>query len=701
MPPRFALRFESSERSQEQVPLDGGVFSVGRKAGNSLQILDNSVSGKHAELTIDDDGCSLTDLDSTNGTRVDGLRVKESRLTHGVEVAFGNVRLVFLDLQRATPPPGARAPSEGLAQAGEAMSSISTEKVARAAKRSSALALAAVLALAVALAAVWWLSRSGPRNERESSVLPVAPVASNLLAASYSFEAGETGATASTEWENQAQASAAFARDSSARHSGASGLLARLDPGCWAEARSEIAPLVRVDRLGLEAYVRARGRLDVRVGLELSRRDGKCAPLYAFAAHPSQAEDWEQVAFETPVPPGFDQARAIAVATDLRPSRAQGPGDQADDLEDAGAGEVDGPSEVALDDVSLVPLGAASATPSAKLGETQLLLAGAGPSSAVIVRIDRTLVGDISVSEVGAPRGARLALEARAAANSLELFAAPATPARTLARPLRLSFWLEPELVLGGVATLGQPGTSGAGFALQQSEFQKGGVASLVAGRGRDMVQISFAAPAQVSGAPREGRFLITVEWPAADPALALARFQLVFIEEFSAAAKLAARAEQHEQAGEMGSALAAWTELESTLPFDRDLLERAQASRARLLQSGWDEFQRLAAQAESARFFALAAVVRDTLAAAGRLGRRYQASEIALKTAELESELTAELARLDATRQEAERARQAQIARVLDARGEKLLAERVRENSRLQNGPAPSAQESQAPQEP
>lgn len=84
MTSRYVLRFETGERQGEIVPLNvapGAAFSVGRKPGCSLQVVDASVSGRHAELTVDAGGVALRDLDSTNGVRVEGSASVRPRST--------------------------------------------------------------------------------------------------------------------------------------------------------------------------------------------------------------------------------------------------------------------------------------------------------------------------------------------------------------------------------------------------------------------------------------------------------------------------------------------------------------------------------------------------------------------------------------------------------------------------------------------
>jgi hypothetical protein len=69
----------------------GEQFSIGRDAGCDLAIADMTVSRRHATLERTPDGWLLTDLESTNGTRVNGWRVRgKVSVTPGDLVSFGN-----------------------------------------------------------------------------------------------------------------------------------------------------------------------------------------------------------------------------------------------------------------------------------------------------------------------------------------------------------------------------------------------------------------------------------------------------------------------------------------------------------------------------------------------------------------------------------------------------------------------------------
>src|SRR5438093_6119180 len=80
------------QRLQVRTP----VANVGRADYNDLVLADGSVSTSHAKLQRREGVWVLVDLDSTNGTFVDGERVHgESPLAPGAAVRFGDVQLVF------------------------------------------------------------------------------------------------------------------------------------------------------------------------------------------------------------------------------------------------------------------------------------------------------------------------------------------------------------------------------------------------------------------------------------------------------------------------------------------------------------------------------------------------------------------------------------------------------------------------------
>jgi pSer/pThr/pTyr-binding forkhead associated (FHA) protein len=68
---------------------------IGRAPECNIQLHDTNVSRRHAEIVPRGTGYALVDLNSTNGVRVNGLRVAEQVLIDGDEILVGNTRMIF------------------------------------------------------------------------------------------------------------------------------------------------------------------------------------------------------------------------------------------------------------------------------------------------------------------------------------------------------------------------------------------------------------------------------------------------------------------------------------------------------------------------------------------------------------------------------------------------------------------------------
>ncbi len=82
----------------EAFALVSGENSVGRRPSNSIVLADPYVSGSHATITAEDAGFVLIDLNSTNGTSVNGQRLTAGEphtLSDGDEVVFGQMAFRF------------------------------------------------------------------------------------------------------------------------------------------------------------------------------------------------------------------------------------------------------------------------------------------------------------------------------------------------------------------------------------------------------------------------------------------------------------------------------------------------------------------------------------------------------------------------------------------------------------------------------
>jgi pSer/pThr/pTyr-binding forkhead associated (FHA) protein len=64
-------------------------ITIGRGPDNTIVVNDPSISTHHAQLLLERDTYRLKDLDSTNGTRVNGKPVTEAVLRFGDRIQFG------------------------------------------------------------------------------------------------------------------------------------------------------------------------------------------------------------------------------------------------------------------------------------------------------------------------------------------------------------------------------------------------------------------------------------------------------------------------------------------------------------------------------------------------------------------------------------------------------------------------------------
>ena len=78
--------------SRHAIPSDGLV--VGRGAEADLRINDPGISRRHAEFRVEGRQVRVADLGSTNGTLVDGQKVRETTVRDGARVRLGNTELV-------------------------------------------------------------------------------------------------------------------------------------------------------------------------------------------------------------------------------------------------------------------------------------------------------------------------------------------------------------------------------------------------------------------------------------------------------------------------------------------------------------------------------------------------------------------------------------------------------------------------------
>jgi hypothetical protein len=104
---KVLLELRSGPNAGSQIPLaPGQPLRIGRNAKAEHTFPnDPRMSGIHCVFECDARGCHLRDLNSSNGTFLNGARIKESTLANGDEIRAGNTVLVFRIVAQESLPP--------------------------------------------------------------------------------------------------------------------------------------------------------------------------------------------------------------------------------------------------------------------------------------------------------------------------------------------------------------------------------------------------------------------------------------------------------------------------------------------------------------------------------------------------------------------------------------------------------------------
>lgn len=102
-----------------EIVLDRERINVGRKGTNEIQIEDLAISGEHARITTILGDSFLEDLDSTNGTNVNGKPVTRRALSDGDVIDLGKYRLKFIAAQMSQEEAAKRLRASAVVPLGE------------------------------------------------------------------------------------------------------------------------------------------------------------------------------------------------------------------------------------------------------------------------------------------------------------------------------------------------------------------------------------------------------------------------------------------------------------------------------------------------------------------------------------------------------------------------------------------------------
>lgn len=91
------LEFSFNSNRLDDFALDKEIMTIGRKDGNDIRIDNLAVSGHHAKLLTIFDDSFLEDLDSTNGTYVNGRPITKHPLKNGDVIVIGKHELRYVN----------------------------------------------------------------------------------------------------------------------------------------------------------------------------------------------------------------------------------------------------------------------------------------------------------------------------------------------------------------------------------------------------------------------------------------------------------------------------------------------------------------------------------------------------------------------------------------------------------------------------
>lgn len=704
---QYALRFESGERRGEVIPLtivtaQGGVFTIGRQPGNSLQVTDASVSGRHAELESSPNGLSIRDLDSTNGTEVGGRRVREAALDLNEGFVLGKVQFRVVDASTPSDPQGLELEMEpsadvaGLSQTQiqtrEESFEITAEDIARS-RRTSKLAPIGLLVLAGLGAGAWFWSRSSGTEPGGSSlavdVSAVNEPAGNLVRAGYSFERAEGWASIEGDGDR-------FDLVGSAASSGRRGARAELLGGEYAQLISD--PVRATGAHKVVASILVDGGARARVGVQwstpraaLSNEEGggsAISPMTLWSDWVRSAGNVAEVGFTTlefpfTVPPG---AEAVSVVLWAQSTAAESTSDgEADEDEAATYAIVD------IDDVALIPDGTATPLLSeaswrvhsiARSSQGQNQGQNQGQQRALAVSsLSDPMIQTIQLRGSGDDTGTRESAPFSASADGPDVLI-------TAGASGSLEFRLTAPMVQAGLATISGGTESGREptYASHGTVFDAAGTRAVLLGADAKLVAAMLPSMREVSGRPQGDGVLVRFDVAAGETV----RLQFDFSDERTQAQRLARQARQARSNGASGDALRVYDRLLRELPFDQALVLQAGTALDEITAVGRQELKGLSVEVERARFFGLGDLYREKLARVATLRARYQGTAVEPACMALAAEIEAELNTLGSGAAKDESKRLEAVASALRAQGSDGLAARVEQYMTKMNAKEP-----------
>jgi hypothetical protein len=94
----WGIRILTGPQAGQVIPLSPGQHRLGRGPLCEVKLASNSVSKEHATLVVTEDKIMISDLNSRNGTFVNGVRIQNQRLNIGDKIGLHDILLDILDV---------------------------------------------------------------------------------------------------------------------------------------------------------------------------------------------------------------------------------------------------------------------------------------------------------------------------------------------------------------------------------------------------------------------------------------------------------------------------------------------------------------------------------------------------------------------------------------------------------------------------
>ncbi len=166
----YVLEILDGDSAGDIVELTDTPITIGRRKSNDVIIDDEKASGRHAEIVLEDGQFLLKDLNSTNGTLMDGRPVTEVALSANDIVRIGRIRVAFKE--KGAPTPG-----------GDDMHvrKLDAAMLAKTKRRGAGIGMLVVLVVLLGGFGVWSIGSGIADPARVTSPKRIPRVAGNML----------------------------------------------------------------------------------------------------------------------------------------------------------------------------------------------------------------------------------------------------------------------------------------------------------------------------------------------------------------------------------------------------------------------------------------------------------------------------------------------------------------------------------------